>query len=359
MKRKIVNLSLALILILVCVISFAIDGATAKAGAGYGFDTSIKTIDELLTVFEFISQDSIAGESVMRALEGTNVITPLASISESQDKFFERREGYTHSSATVHISTRLSASTKSSDYELSNGIVEINQSLERELTAFLTEDATYYISEGIFYLYTKNQSKYSSNENITISKFNVHFYCCEEGTYARFNEFTQADSSFDMQIKNKNSGKWIELPLELASTLIDVDYENREVLSSMGQMLDFLIENGEIDKLDRSVSFDEKEIADIFDKSSNTPFDPTDKEVEFSIDLSNPTAPSLYSNSVLDSDSEGGKISRKIKLENNIVIKNIDNTVIKFKDSYVDIKTEKREEFEKLFIIEERSEDDD
>ena len=362
MQSKVINLIVALVLIIVSVVSIATDNAAVRVGAGFGMGERVESVEDLVSVLDFLNSNSKLNLT-SRSLNRTSALASRYGAS-SYDR---RGSGYRHDSATVHISTTIKSSSSCTNPDLSGGMREIKQTVERELTIYITEDATYYASEGIFYLSKEIEGKNGNERKTEIAQFNIDVCVTDRDTYVKIHELMLIDNNQEMKIKNKNVDKWIECTEELALDLISIDSSNRDVLSSIGEMLDFLIEEGVIDEDDVSVSLDEKELADVIEMMGEEAVSLEGLDAQMKVDLSNPTTPIIsltrnYDNSKkYDAETYGfsGTISNKVKSDERIVIKDIDNTIIDFDRSFVDIEVETEEEFEKLFVIEEKEDEND
>jgi len=371
MKNKIINLSVAVALLIVCLVSFITGGGASIAGAGNGKNARVTNIKEFTEVLNFLTRDESFDVALASFIDdGSNY--------DEEDSEEPEKTVSKHSSATVHVSTIIKASSHSTNHELTGGTASSTQSLERELTCYFTESASYYVSKGVSFVsverYVKDENGNGNYKDSTeLINFDMEILLTDDKSYVRFHEFNYITDEGSLVIKSENTNKWIDMPYGFLKSMVDVDLDNREIFEGFGEMFAFLIEEGKIKESDSSVSFDSRELANIFeDAEGSSPFNPEDYTIDFNVDLSNPTRPSISLNNVYNhkeeySISEGykysGTVEQKVKNDQKIVIYNIDNTVVNWKDSYVDITADAADDkdtedfLEEIFDIEEYEED--
>lgn len=361
--KKIVIFIVSIALFISC-FAFSTKSGGIVAGAGMGTNEKVENVEELAELIEFLMQQNYDDEA------SSNGGDMISNNQGSSVEYLAKKSKNKYKSATVTITTALRASSSSSYPKYTGGFRSSKQELDRELTLYFTDDGTFYKSKGYYSVSTENDDGKISTETF---KFDVDILVMDDETYINIREWVMSSDSYSMQIKYENINRWIEMPLYYVDGFIDLDDANREVLGEMGQFLDYLIESDEVDDSDKHISIDEYDFSKIYEDISGEEMDIKDYELDFTCDLSSPTTPYISIVSKTDKkdthkvpDYYNGNAqeitvntTNKVKNSQELVISNIDNTVISFDYGSVEISVEDDDEFEDLFIIEERSEDDD
>ena len=365
--KRLVLLGVSLALILSC---FIVNGSKQgiHAGAGFGFGKSVDNPEELLPLLEFIvgddSSDGFLEDSdadfpivtlsndivtIPENLSAENTqemfntffTTTLASKNNKKDEDDDdkkKKSKNEYDSATISIETNLSATS-------SRG----TQKMSRSMTIYITEDATFYRSKGqtsinISYQTVDKDSKYGSTKTEyqkTAAIFDIDILRMDDETYLYFREFSMSSNDGSMQIKNEYREKWIEMPDFFVSDIVSLDSQNRSAFYTMGELIAMIMDSGDYKKSDKIIELDEGELSDLYDEEldGNT-------SVNFKMDFSSPATPMISYAIGYSEDTSGS-----VKANETIVFSNVNNTVISFNDSCVDVEADTEKECEKLFLI--------
>ena len=391
-SKRFVSLVLAFALLVGCFITLSVQSAGSMAGAGSGENTKIETVEEFSELLKFIqnigSDDRDSVQDTLRFNAKTLTLQPLGhaksgvlggvlplsytnTATMSSDDLLESSK---HSSATVHFSTNVTASSQSNNPKYTGGIGSMKQNLNRELTLYICKEGTLYDTEGSLsltksYLDKDEQMKFGS----TYMQWDMLVYCEGDLAYMYIDQLIFSDEGESTQIKALNQGKWISIPRELASGFVDIEYENREVLGALGELLDILVKHEYVVPNGEAVTLTEQDFITIMEEEGEEGGDWNDTELNFTVDMSNPTRPRLSSVAVTDTSSSrsvltgyytGGDgwpqpqyttvdVSNSSKVSQEISFRNIDNTVVDFDKEKIEIKCDSVGDFEKLFIVKE------
>ena len=356
-NKRLISLALAFACLIGCFVVSSVQGKARIAGAGDGKDTRVETLEDFADLLQYIKGGN--GQSVYRSED------VLSDVAE-------------HRSATVRFSTNVTAESHSSNAKYTGGIIHSKQSVNRELTLYICEKDTFYVSSGSMtvekvYLDEDDREKRDSQ----YMQWDMQICYSGKRAYILIDRLILASSEQSVQIKTLNRNKWIQIPSERVSDLVDIEYENREVLSALGELIDILVKYDYTAPGEGSVNLTEEDFISIMELEEEE-MDPwEDVRLDFAVDLSDPTRPWISSIAVTDSTTsqevvtgyyEGGyglpepqyttvNVSKKIKTAQEIRFENIDNTEISFDEDMVEIKCDSMEEFEKLCIVKEFEED--
>lgn len=348
--KKIILTALSVVLMVTCLLFNPSFDGVVKAGAGNGKNEKVESAEELVTILSYLSYP-----------------TGKARSTEEKEKPFE--------SATVTIKTYLDSSSSSSNPKYSGGIKSTTQKLDRELVLYITEKTTYYKSKGI-YKKTTEKNYYESTadydavkETRTFSEtmdFDMEMLVYESEFYVKIKKMTVVSNYESRQIKKEYQDKWVKMSQDFVDSILNVDSNNRNVLNSFGEMLEYLIESDTVENDEKVISIDENDFAKLYEELEGVEPDAKGLELDFTYDLSDSTAPIITSYSKTErSDSQKiglddeNIVSYDIKNNSEFSIKNINNTEVKFDLDKVELEADTNEEFDKLFVIEEREEEDD
>ncbi len=309
-----------------------------KAGAGFGKNTDIETIDDMYSFLDYITNYKIVDKD-KNELKGTDTpaLMLMSATSDSdKDDIFNTK----HSSATIYEST-FSESTayRLNEYDWVDG--ESSSKFNRELTIYMTEDATYFVSKGTLdsrYL-DYNFSGANQLKASVYFDFDMQIYIEEDTAMMKINQFVMSELEDGVrentQIKDKYIGKWIQLPPETAMDFFeDINDQNGDTLGALKSYL-----GEEID-----VNPDKnKSIYTIEEESDNS-------LTTITLDMSDTKKP--YTEFCIKESSK----YRDVNALDTIACYNIDNTVINVKQK-PDVIIRSEDEMEKIFSTTEQRED--
>ena len=320
----------------------------------------------LISCFLFTSKSSglVAGAD----LDTNERIESVEDLEELVSSF----SGKPQDSFTMTVSSKYYSSKDSGPSSESN-------SMTREMTVYYTEDSILYDVNGI--INKKNRYKDLIDEepvavtSNTVFSFDLQLLISEDAAFVNFKNYSYAYNltgpgsygeiyeSKNMQLKSKNTNKWIEIPENvllnntLLSEAVEVDF-----FSSMSYVLELIVEAEYADDNETIIYLDANDLLDMEEDLGMTPsFDLENTACDFKIDLSSPSTPHIYfmydySDSRKVSDDT--RISTDISFTHDVSISNIDNTVVDFDDDVVEKTVEDDNDFKKLFLIEERRDDE-
>ncbi len=393
--KKFILSGVSLVLMISCLIlGVAANGPVV--GAGTGTNYKVNDVEELAEVLNFLLAKNENGKndlgidtngreiSLVSANGEKYPVTPLASKKASKK----------YNSATISMLSSLSSSSYCSNPDYSNGVKNASQSLTREMTIYVSKDTSLYQTKGKFNSSRTVQKKerkenttwidgmpvvdyyYDTTEETYTTVMNFDMQLVRAGNdraYVNFKDFWYSDSEKSRQLKYANANKWIEMPYEFVSELIDIDTMNRDVLKTFGDILQHLIDAGEIEPDETFIVLNEDAFVRAAEELENSPLsDMTLDEgsIEFSYDLTSPTTPYMslmYYYDVDDSKEVNNgynsttyvSTSNELSMSEQYIIRNINNTVVPFDKDNVEIKVKGEKSFDKLFTIKERNRNDD
>ena len=356
MFKRMFSLLMSCAILVGCFVFKDMNADTAIAGAGNGVDESVETAEELKTLLAFIAERD--------GTESTHAYSMLAD-KDSPEAAAEKK----YESATIHISTEISAQSSSDNYDYSGGVSSSTQSVSRQLTIFIAEDATYYVSRGIY----SYEADTKSGEKVVVLNFDMEFAVMGEDVYMIFRSFVYTDGGVTRRIKASMANKWIEANRTIADSFIYVDTENRSVLSRMQEMIEYLEEHDAIDP-SGVTGLNADDFNDIAKDGEDGFIFGDDENVSFLLDMSNPSSPYISLVGTVDSedthtfttgyDSNYQPITTSVTIKNKsssvqeISICNVNNTVISFDASMVTESIKDSDSEDVLFIKKEVEKDD-
>lgn len=311
--KKIIISCVSAILLISCFI-VGIVGNGVRVGAGFGFGDSIKSPDDLIDLLEFVAADN--GNRSLRFNDSSEGMFQKLKFSDDDD---DDNEKYT--SVTVDIDTNMS-------YEASGTSI----SLDRNMKMYITESGVFYSSKGT--MYTN-----SAAENYVMSViFDVDVYKTDDEVYFCFKEYSIASKTENVQIRNEYKSKWIEISEDMVFDIVDsADSQNQTTLSLFGDIISVLIDEEEFKDGDKLVKLDKKQLNDVLSKGGAGNLGLSGEKIDFRVDLSSADKPSV----LLSID----------KTMESFAFCNINNTVISFNESSVDITEDDYDDPEDLFLI--------
>ena len=359
MKSKFIALIISISLIISCGFIYINNNSVISVGAGNGKNAKVENLSDLSDVLDFLCQKQ----------ENETISSYSRKLASSND---EKDRSTNHTSATIHVQTNMTLDLTSSN---SYYVKDVHQSLKRDMTVYITEDATYYEVNGI--ITGSSAGQYGSNKNLT--KLNACLLFTNEKVYVKFNEFIIVTQAFSGQIKNSNKGKWIECDsYDMISDMLDVDSANRDVLLLFDSLITYMLEEGIMGYNADSVNLSGDELFEILNEigrfSDFNLGNNTENSCKLNIDLSSRTNPYIHEYFKIE-DSQTKKfqyetyngsyadtsvtIKTEVTAEETLSIKNIDNTVINFNTENVEIVCKSVEAFDRLFSVSEKDEEED
>ena len=334
--KRLILAGVSVVLLIACFVCYSAGAKPIFAGQGSGTNKKVETVEELIPVLEFL----IDSDDTELLFAGDD--TQLASVLSSS------RKKQKYESATLTISSSMNASS-------SSGGNSASQRLNKEMTVYITEDGTLYDSAGSFMIaQTRQNSDGELESNNTSMIFDMLILQIGSKVYVNFKEFSYVTKDESFQIKHEYTNQWIKMPLDyIESIIMDVDMLNRSVLGEMGMLLNYLIEEDEVDEDETLIKLDEYDLRDAAeDLSLSILSQLSSSELKMIFDLSASDAPNiLYSFYQYDSGNtvSGDSYSISQKVTEQIMIQNINNTEISFDEDMADTTIRKQKDFEKLF----------
>ncbi len=314
-----------------------------KAGAGLGKNTDIETLDDMYSFLDYISNYDINTENA-KSMKSSDTPTLMLMSTTSSDSHVDDTFNTKHTSATICESTFLESTVYQLDSQgRRKGASNIK--LTRELTIYMTEHATYYVSKGTIENYdTENGYYYDTGNGYYDTKtpvyldFDVQIYVENSTAMIKINKLVMSILEDHMrnhiQIKDEYIGKWIELPPEIAVEFFeDINNQNTNTLGELKSYLGNEIESNP-DK--------NKSIYTIREDTNDT-------VTTIRLDMSDAEKP--YTEFCIKGSTAYGKVNAL----DIITCCNIDNTVIKVKQ-HPDIVIKNEREFENIMNITEQEE---
>ena len=385
--KRLILLAVSLALMLSC---FLVNTSNqgVKTGTGFGFGEKIENPEELEPLLYFL----LDGEDYEGLLENTDnkysVITLYNDPDEIADNAFdddeeeieeeneeeseEESEEKTEKK-TEKKTSKKETSKKSSEYESATMSFETSATASgsgsggshtssgtRSMIVYITEDATFYRTKGQT---TTKQTKSTSEGTKTYKTsaiFDMDIVRIDNTSYIYFREFSVSSTQGSMQVRSEYKGKWIEMPESFLSGIESIDDQNREALSTMGELIDIIIEAKAFGEGDKSIEVDENEINRLYKKVSDGNGSLIDvdrgQKMNFKLDFSSPSTPVVaYS---ISADISSGGYSQKVTGSQTITISNVNNTIVSFDDSCVVERIEEDDEIDEVFLIYEVEDED-
>lgn len=301
------------------------------AGTGNGENSEIVTIKDFDELLEFFTQNNEG------ALHNT-AQSLMSSRAKDNDDDNDLEPHSKHSSVTLAEDTYIDSviiSKKISNYDYENGnhsyqnIGVTTVKMNRSLTAYITEDESYYVSKGYYKIkyedYEDNEKSYSSS-----LVFDMQLYVDNESTVMKFNAF-----QMDMEPSEENIdlssiiGKWVETPREFAYTIFSiVDRANRDTLASIQHYIDDGMQD--FNKVEGKYTLKTKTL------------DQDNDDTTITIDLNDHENPSI--SFIVDGEYSPDKVNNSspstLYMTDTLTFFNIDNTVIKTDFDDVEVLTE-------------------
>ncbi len=326
---------MAIALLLSCFVFGFSAKAAVYAGAGNGTSFKVTSVKELGPVLDFINASSHneTGES-------------------SQSK---------HTSATLDIQTKVTYEMHKKLDMNEVGVSHQSQRVDRTLKMYITEDVTYYESKGtmsssitartfkegvtsnfVHPKLTENKTKYVD------FSFDMKILRYDNTAYLYFKQFVYSDSTESRSIKPENTHRWIEVPTSIAEAFVLVDNINRDTLSELEGVIEYFLKEGKIASDDKILRAD---ALDIYGSEE------IGISLDYKIDCSSPKTPNLSTEMSEVSSEEEYKDNYSIS--ERITINNIDNTEVKFNEKRIEISAKTEQEWDELFIIDKKGDENE
>ena len=337
MSNKPIYSLIAFVLIVVSVILFVVRESDYIARAGIQPNEKIENMGELYEVTDLI-------------LSGLNT-------GKIQDDA-------KYNSATLHMS--ISEVIKvSQKFESKN--VKQKIAIEQDITCYLAGEGMYIEAQAAIFTNSANEFDIKYEPMRNFAKYNLHLYLTEEKTYINISEYNMASNMMSMMLKPEYVNRWVEAPHNVDLNILLLEYEMEFTLDSFAKIFKALLDSGDINENETSVSFDENDLVhvdmgEIEDIDIDIEFE--DLKENLKIDLTNKTRPYiLISAYYKDKDIEltrtqyqgNSNITTKTKIgaAMEIVISNVNNTEIRWNvnEQTIETKLESLEDFERLFDI--------
>ncbi len=344
--KKYLNVVLSAVLVLLALSIYANSSvATVVAGRGSGTDYEVEEIEDLYSVLCYLSGESTNGNTLQDANYGLSLLSTNGERNMTQQA---ERDIEEHDSVTVEEFTEMSMKTTYKravdNYDYSNPYVYPPTSYEiigystskmrRNLTMYLTEDATFYISSGCF-TSTYHDREDSENDTDVFMVFDMEMYHDEDVTLVKINRLEMSINRNIVTVNAEYVGKWMKWSQSDAHSIISMaDMQNHEYMAKIQKMIESEILGTE--------AYDFEKINDIYTIE--------DKELgaEVTIDLSDARRPTVEYLMVQNDEDTSDDYCYGCDV---YTFSNIDNTVINANtdsDSIIDF--EDSDDFEDLFL---------
>lgn len=284
------------------------------AGAGNEEDYRVTSIEKLDSVLDFLSYAQGGGvyEDEVGLVSYVDNPTMVSDYDYEHTSATYQEYGYITSHVRhVYMDYQWNPDTLEYD-EIEQYLGSTDTSLTRNMTVYVTEDASYYISKGT---YSVNDSKDSYKTTII---FDVKIYIDIEKVLFKFDTFEiSSNDDNDLAVDDKLLGRWIQIPIDSSGDVFSmIDVGNRDAFSYIGEIIkeasedDIAEKNGNIYTIGHTVM--------------------RKNDTELKIDLSNSANPCMTM--IVDSKPEenqlGNQLGNQLYMYVTSTFKNVDNTVI-------------------------------
>ena len=311
---KYLSMCLCIVLLITSLIFSPIDNAV-KMGEGDGENKELSNVNEVVDFLMFMGGDESYSDLCLDDMNIARITLSTESMPFAAEGMDEadtepafKRDVTTYRSGTIHQYTYQTQTY--SVYKEGEGRKYYSVTFDRNLSLYITDDASYYHSKGSY-------SRTNDDENMYFS-FDMEFYFSDENVFVKFNEFDYMGDSKDIgfELLDEGYGVWLDFTDERWAAL---DVTNREDLSEIGQEL------SDTDEEDFDINGNIYTIEEFDDDSSS----------KFEINLNDAERPSISFVSSDNSSSESYTNNSKIVFD--FYFENIDNTVVEF-DEDIDVK---------------------
>lgn len=281
-------------------------------GAGAEENEKITNLEDMVDFLAFLSNEN--DQKVLSANTGINY---APSLEENEDDGEDIKQ---YNSGTIDQTAYIKSFTA---YGTENYSVRSTQTINRTLSIYLSEEASYYHSKASMdYQDSRvdyNNQTNSYNKSLYIV-WDMEIYIAEDMFLVKFNSFYGYDKEEDSYFSaSKDSiGKWIRLP-DTYIDFDDLDSFNRESLSLIGDCILGYIEDGFVKK------------GNVYTLKEKYAIDE-----DITIDLNTSENPTIELNQNYESsiNSPDGRTFSSQTLDSNysFEFKNINNTIVSISD---------------------------
>lgn len=378
MKKRIISLVLSVVVLVGCVVINNSNTASLTVGAGNGIDERFETAKELSDLLAFVAERDISNMGATYSL----MAAKLAAEEEgNEDQALQEESKY--KSASIQISTQITAESTSSNAEYTGGVIRLKQNASRQLNIYINEDSTYYVTKGIFSLTQKT----TKGESTEVFNFDMEIAIIEESVYLMFHDFLYVEDNISRRIKPSMADQWIEAFPSMAIEFVSIDSVNRETMEALKELVDLL---DACNALDEEVGITDLDTDDLnrlyledLEKQPEEDKAEYDKilfgngeDVKLTIDLSNTANPYISIINTQDKDDTKTIITErdpftwqpittvevrttsKVESVQEISICNVNNTVINMDTDSVSISIKEEDGEDAMFIVKETKKDD-
>ncbi len=320
--KKYSNLIISGVLIICALLcTFTDSFKSVTAGQGLGKNTDIVSVEGLSSLLDYISNYEVKPkeESNPKIINTSYTPSMISVISEDVDEIVDKAQ---YKGVTIVensdmkcrvVSKRVNGYSSYFPYQPTYEYLSATTiSFTRELTVYMTETASYYVSRGTARI---NTESYSSD--VTSSErymdFDMKIYISYDVAYVNINKLTISDSDELKHIKSKYKNVWLQLPTDGAGELLSLINEaNQDTFS----MIEECIKKARED--DGENSFEED--GDIYTYEEEL--------FNLSIDLSESNSPYITLKYDDPGDTDDGNRKEYYYIYDTLAFKYIDNTVV-------------------------------
>ncbi len=299
-----------------------IDTEKVTCGAGNGVNEQIKNVSEVADVLESF---------------GLSSSTRLTALSDSDDE----KE---YSSATIVFETV--GGMSSSSTVSGSGSSSSNMYMDKMMTCYFTEDASYYDVEAYIRSSASVSASGESDSNSSVQKIKAQLYIDADNVFVRFTEFSITSNKTEtLPDFKKILNKWIDVSEGHGSIITNINDDNYEQMSIIGKY----IRNYEEDGFTRDGDFYQMKTDEVkslcrelFRVAGGSSVADDIKTSSFTLNLSNAQHPVMelfYSINVEKESSGSSYASNYYKVQcsgeerTKITLSNINNTIVEFNES--------------------------
>lgn len=235
-RTMIISVSLIVIALLLSVVR---SDNGVKFGRGNGKNAKISTTQELESLFDFLSgsqkkHSELKGAQKGFSLSMDSMVPAVDTADDPSDQYESDKTLYT--GVTAHENSYINAT-----YHMAqSGIMKME--MNRRLSVYMTEDASYYRSAGNLLCKVSAPSTISEKKTFYYIDFDIEFYTDASTTLFRFNQW---DIVGDMGFKFSENifHQWISFPEATANELSGMDLLNRDAFWNLRAMITFANSN--------------------------------------------------------------------------------------------------------------------
>ncbi len=324
--KKYISLIICSVLLVIAMVMGSPAKADVVSGRGNGNDTRVTTVEQFVDVLDFFNNYEI------KSVGDESSQTEGSGFASSLDDLIGGNNDAIYTSATFYNKSRATSDQRYSYEGMSS---ESHATQTRELTIYLTKTSAFYHSVGAVMQNGTSTSSGGETERYSmVMDFDMEIYMTAKVCYIKFNKFDMTASGDDVENENfvtsNMLGKWFDAG-ELGVYFLQINAQNYEILGDIGDYFDeFKLSN--FNQSNNVYTLREDYIQEVFSMIFGMSF-PDDVRGSFSLNLSNKVRPtmSLIQAYSLNEYESGYSINASSYAENNMVFKNINNTVVQFK----------------------------